>query len=350
MFNHSYRFLFVLLLSAYSYVRTLFIETYTAYEIKLSHLNIFFALVLLLTLLWEGNRLIEKYVAKKMFQNDESKTKQVLSLFLISNIWALLVVLITIEVNGVLVAHIDWGSMTNAQFKVVTMFSLCINLFLHCINTIVVYMNGYKQKQLEAEQLKTTNALAELQAIKNQINPHFLFNNLNVLSSLVMQKNNEANQFIEDFSGVYRYLLKNQDKQLVSVQTEIDFIKQYNFLLEKRFGYALNIKIDVPEKYRHYQIVPVALQMLVENAIKHNIVSNAKPLHIDIHVNGHETLVIKNNKQLKLNADTGTQIGLQNIAKRFEIITGRQIAIDETPTVFKVTLPIIQTQEEPAFA
>jgi two-component system, LytTR family, sensor kinase len=341
MFNHPYRFVFVLLLSGYSFLRTLFIETWWAYRIQASYLNIFFAIMLLLLILWEGNRLLEMATKKWLVPTEDDHIKRVVVHYGLSNIVAIAAVLITIEINGVLLGGLKWDQITSPQFKVICMFSLCINLFLHCINTVIIYFGRFQTKQLEAEKLKTINAQAELQAIKNQINPHFLFNNLNVLSSLVMQKNDDANRFIEEFSGVYRYLLKHQQSELVPLHSEVDFIRQYNFLLQKRFGTALGIEINIPEKYNHYYIVPVALQMLVENAIKHNTVNHSRPLLIDIHVNGNETLVVSNNKQPKQKPEIGTQIGLNNINKRFELVTGRKIQVDDEQQKFTVTLPIV---------
>lgn len=184
-------------------------------------------------------------------------------------------------------------------------------------------------------------AQAQVQLIKSQINPHFLFNNLNVLSGMVIKNNPEANHFIEEFSKVYRYILSNQDKELVELKSELEFITPYLFLLQKRFDEGLVISINIPEHYKTWHVVPAALQMLIENAIKHNIVSRNKPLHIDIHANGSQTLVVKNNLQPRQMVEPSTKIGLQNIKKRYELISGRDIDIKKTTTEFEVSLPLL---------
>ena len=222
------------------------------------------------------------------------------------------------------------------------MYGARVSLFLHTLNAIFFYVNAYKTKQLEAEELKRINTQAQLQSIKNQVNPHFLFNNLNVLSSLVMTDNPDANKFIEEFSTVYRHILNSQEKELIELRTELDYIKPYIFLLQKRFPDSISIVLDIPESYQNWYIVPVALQMLIENAIKHNIVSRARPLQVSIVVKG-EHLIVKNNLQLKLQVEHSTQIGLQNISQRYQIITGKAIKIDKDQNSFSVSIPLIRS-------
>jgi two-component system, LytTR family, sensor kinase len=217
-----------------------------------------------------------------------------------------------------------------------------INLFLHIINGIFVFISEYKNKQLEAEELKRIITQAQLQSIKNQVNPHFLFNNLNVLSGMVMKDNPDANKFIEEFAKVYRYILNSQDKELISLQTELDYIKPYIFLLEKRFPESISIELNIPNKYYSYYIVPAALQMLIENAIKHNVVSKARPLQISLSANGRELLTVKNNLQIKQLPETSSQIGLKNISQRYEFITGKNIEIIKDDLSFSVAIPLIQ--------
>jgi two-component system, LytTR family, sensor kinase len=180
-----------------------------------------------------------------------------------------------------------------------------------------------------------------LQLVKSQINPHFLFNNLNVLSTLVMKNNEEANRFIEEFSKVSRYILNNHDKELVDVKTELDFIKPYIFLLEKRFADGLNITIEVPQQYEKYYVIPAALQMLIENAIKHNVVSKNTPLRIDVHINGNNTIVVSNNMQLRQSVDNSTKIGLANIIKRYQLVSGKNVEVKNDTVDFTVTLPLL---------
>ena len=194
--------------------------------------------------------------------------------------------------------------------------------------------------------MRKLNAQAELQIVKNQINPHFLFNNLNVLSTLVLQNNDEANKFIEEFSKVYRYILSNHEKELVELKTELHFIRPYIFLLEKRFGNGLVVEIDVNEINHHKYIIPAALQMLIENAIKHNVISKQKPLNIKININKDNHIVVINNLQLRQSSEPSTQIGLKNIIKRYQLVADEKVIVKETLDFFSVTIPLINVAKK----
>jgi LytS/YehU family sensor histidine kinase len=186
------------------------------------------------------------------------------------------------------------------------------------------------------------NTQAQLQSVRSQINPHFLFNNLNVLSSLVLKDKNEANSFIEAFSKVYHYILRNQDKELIELQKEIDFLQPYIYLLQQRFPNGVELKTEIDDRWKNTFVVPVALQMLVENAIKHNVVSSSKPLEIKIKANGTNVLEVTNNLQPKINKEPSSNIGLNNINQRYELITGRQIKVSSNSNEFRVSLPLIE--------
>ncbi|MEP6464853.1 MAG: histidine kinase, partial [Parafilimonas sp.] len=173
------------------------------------------------------------------------------------------------------------------------------------------------------------------------VNPHFLFNNLNVLSSLVMLENPEANKFIEEFAKVYRHILSSQQEELILLQTELDFIEPYVYLLKKRFPQSIHINIDVPKVFASYFILPAALQMLMENAIKHNIASRSRPLEIKIYIDEKNNLAVYNKLQLKIPDGQSTNVGLNNISQRYDIITGKKIEIIKTADSFSVTLPLI---------
>ena len=157
-----------------------------------------------------------------------------------------------------------------------------------------------------------------------------------------MTKNEEANKFIESFSAVYRHILQSQEKELVPLQQEIEFIRPYIFLLETRFGNGLNIQMDIPESYLQTLIVPVALQMLIENAIKHNIVSVHSPLFIKLNIDDKNYLRIRNNIQLKKIKEISTQTGLANINDRYQLTTDKIILINHDEDFFEVAIPLIK--------
>ncbi len=339
MFNHRYRYLFIVGLSIYTYLSTLLCEVYRYFKIDIEWYVALFTIILLTLTIWESNRLIEPYFTKKTL----SAKNKIRSLFIFFGVGSFITTLLTIGIVFFvsMVLHSHTAKETFIPLKLNLIYAWLANLLFHLLNAIMFYFTQYKTKWMEAEQLKRISAQAELQLVKSQINPHFLFNNLNVLSALILKNTDEANKFIEEFSKVYRYILNNHDKELVDVKTEVDFIKPYIFLLEKRFSASLKINITINEKYEGFYIIPASLQMLIENAIKHNIVSKHKPLVIDIHSNGNNTIVVSNNLQLRDSVEHSTKIGLANIVKRYLLVSGKNVEIDKTGTDFTVTLPLL---------
>jgi two-component system, LytTR family, sensor kinase len=339
MFNHRYRYIFVLVLTAYTYLNTELCEVYKYFNISIEWYYALGTIGIITLLVWEGSRLLE-LVFKPWIANHKNKIKGLLLFFAAG---AAITTIFTVGVVFLIsmVLHTHSVKETIIPLKLNLIYAWLANLLFHLLNAIVFYFKEYKTKWMEAEELKRISAQSELQLVKSQINPHFLFNNLNVLSTLVLQNNNEANRFIEAFSKVYRYILSNHDKELVELKTEIDYIKPYIFLLEKRFSEGLKISINIPENEQYYFIIPASLQMLIENAIKHNVVSQTRPLYIDIHLNGNNTLVVSNNLQLRQAVENSTEIGLQNIIKRYQLVSGKDVIVDKSTTAFTVTLPLI---------
>jgi two-component system, LytTR family, sensor kinase len=338
MFNHKYRYYFIFLLAAVTYVSTLLCEVYKYFQIEIEWYYAFGTIALVTLFIWEIARLLEPLFVKRIIDNN--KVRILIYFFLVCG-----TIMFALTTTLVLAESMLLHNLTLAQsfipLKLNLIYAVLINLLFHLLNAILFYFKEYKTKSLEAEELKSITAQAELQLIKSQINPHFLFNNLNVLSSLVMQHSEDANKFIEAFSQVYRYILNNQEKELVTLQTELEFIKPYIFLLEKRFAVGLNITIDIPQKYNDTFIIPASLQMLVENAIKHNIASRSKPLNILLHANGNNTLAVSNNLQLRDMVENSTEVGLKNIIKRYQIVSGKEVLVEKNTESFKVTLPLL---------
>jgi sensor histidine kinase YesM len=296
--------------------------------------------ILLITgLTWEGNRLVEPIICKRI-SPEKSKARYLGSFFVAGNIIGASAALLIVYMVGNVLHDYSWQQNLN-PLKLNIIYVTLVNLLFHLVNTIFFFFREYQKKWMEAEELRRISSQAELELIRSQINPHFLFNNLNVLSGMVIKNNPEANKFIEEFSKVYRYILSNQQKELVELKSELDFIQPYIFLLQKRFDNGLKIDISIGERYKSHHVVPAALQMLIENAIKHNVVSRNRPLHIDIHTNGNNTLVVKNNLQLRQAAEPSGRIGLQNIRKRYELISGQDITITKTEESFEVILPLL---------
>ncbi|MBK8141925.1 MAG: histidine kinase [Chitinophagaceae bacterium] len=230
------------------------------------------------------------------------------------NIVALIAATVAVYLFGNLLHGYTWEQNLN-PLKLNIIYASLINLFLHLLNAIYFFFREYRRHWKEVEELRQTSTQAKIQLVKSQINPHFLFNNLNVLSGMVIKDNPEANHFIEEFSKVYRYILNNQEKELVELRSELEFIQPYIFLLQKRFDNGLTVSVSIPDHYKMYHVVPAALQMLIENAIKHNVVSRSRPLHIDIHANGNDTLIIKNNLQPRQAVEPPLESGCKISAK-----------------------------------
>ena len=339
MFNNKYRYIFIVVLAIYSFANSLFSEVYDYYHIRAPRLDILLVFLLMSLLIWEGNRWIGYRIEKAEWPMHPVKRLGVF--FICGILWSSFISVVMVWWMGYMALRMTWAELKMPAILIFT-YGSRINLFMHIVNAIFYYNRQFRTKELEAEELRRINTQAQLQAIKNQINPHFLFNNLNVLSSMVMQENPEANRFIEEFSKVYRHVLNNQQKELISLEEEMDSLKPYLFLMEKRFPESISIEIHIPTIYHRYLIIPVSVQMLIENAIKHNIASRAKPLKLQIQVEEGHRLSVTNNLQLKMGVEVSTHIGLQNIATRYDIITGRQVEIKKTDDQFIVFIPIIQ--------
>lgn len=196
--------------------------------------------------------------------------------------------------------------------------------------------------EIENIQLKEENISSQLKSLKDQINPHFLFNTLNTLSSVIrLDKKEEGLRFVQDLSNVYRYILESDRNNLVPVKSELMFLNSYLFMLRKRFDDKLIIDVDIPNIVLDSQIPPMVLQTLIENAIKHNEVSKASPLEIKVYAK-NQHIVVKNKLQPKSNDQESFGLGIPNLMKRYQLITGQEIIIRQTETEFIVELPIIE--------
>ena len=177
------------------------------------------------------------------------------------------------------------------------------------------------------------------ETLKNQLNPHFLFNSLNTLSSIIYHDVQQADKFIFKLSSVYRYILDQHESKLVSLDNELTFVRDFFFLQQLRDGDRIHLEIEVDQPSR-YQILPVSLQLLVENALKHNMATTEKPLNIKISMSGNQYLMVKNNRQPKQQLEGSFQIGLKNLNERVTMITGKDLIVEKNEEMFSVKIPI----------
>ncbi len=205
----------------------------------------------------------------------------------------------------------------------------------------VYFMNELKKSVEEQENLKRESLHAQLNALKTQVNPHFLFNNLNTLAAVIPEDPELAVEFVQQMSKVYRHILEVKDENSILLKEELDVVKAYGFLLKTRFGKNLDIDINVPDEKLKQRIVPFSLQLLMENAIKHNIVSSEKPLKISVFAeNGH--LLISNNLQMKNQVNESTGIGLENIRNRYKLLGDREVKVVDDGENFTVSIPLLE--------
>ncbi len=228
----------------------------------------------------------------------------------------------------------------NGIFYVISLLiTVVISAFFH---TFYLYREVQKNKVTEQKIIAGT-ASAQFDALKNQLDPHFLFNSLNVLTSLIDENPDSAQNFTTALSKVYRYVLEQKNKELVSVDEELQFAKTYVRLLKMRFEDS--IVFEIPEKANNPEakVVPLSLQLLLENAVKHNIVNDSKPLHIKIYER-EGNLIVENNLQPKKVLKKGSGVGLVNIQQRYSLLTKRKVNINKTTSAFIVQLPMLTKQ------
>jgi two-component system, LytTR family, sensor kinase len=341
-FSNKYRYWFILALSVYTYVNTAVCRVYDYFHLDILWYQALICIIIITFFAWEFSRIIYTFF-RTLIPEEKKSTRQLAFFFATGLIGSISLTALTVVVYEQFIYHVRIS--LDIPLKLTLTYTSLITLLFHLLNAIVFYIQQYKSKQLEAEELLRINAQAQLQSIKSQVNPHFLFNNLNVLSTLVLQNSKDANQFIDAFSKVYHYILQTQDQELVELEKELNFLQPYMYLLMKRFPEGVSITTDIDEHWKKFFVVPASLQMLVENAIKHNIISEQKPLHIKLYANGIPELEVSNNLQPKINKEVSSNIGLNNINQRYELITGKQIRISEGPEFFRVSIPLIEIEK-----
>lgn len=201
------------------------------------------------------------------------------------------------------------------------------------------FVQQYQANKLKEQKERVVRISTEHESLKSQIGPHFLFNSLNVLNGLISENQDKAQEFVSELSSVYRYVLEQDDKSLVSLQEEVDFGRIYMNLVQKRFEDGLEFEI-IGEIRKDYQIVPLSLQILLENCIKHNRISSEEILKVKVYIND-DYLLIKNNLQLKNQLYKSTGKGLNNIIERYKSFTRKKVEVQQTENEFIVKLPLL---------
>ena len=224
-------------------------------------------------------------------------------------------------------------------------FAIMISAIGHARGFMAAWKNSTKKEVVE-QKLIAKSANAQFESLKNQLDPHFLFNSLNVLDSLIEENPVQAQRFTNSMSKIYRYVLEQKDKELVSVEEEIDFAKTYCELLKTRFEDAVTFDFNISEEDKKGFVVPLSLQLLLENSIKHNFATSSKPLNIKIFTE-KGNLIIENNLQTRELPNTSTGVGLANIVSRYNLLTERNVFVEKSEAFFRVKLPILTEKLNP---
>jgi two-component system LytT family sensor kinase len=296
---------------------------------------IFLSCLVFTALFWFGNRWVLIRFRKRFPAFSQSKKRIVIMsvvmfgyVLFLSNILSVFVP----ENQPVIPLHFD---------RIDTNIMAILNtLIIVVIYEVIYYMGQLRVSVSEQEKLQRESLLVQITALKNQVDPHFLFNNLNTLSAILRDNPVQAETFIQQLSKLYRYILEMPEAALIDVREELDLLSAYTFLLKTRFGDNFHINVEVPPDYMDKKIVPFALQILIENAIKHNIASTAKPLTIDVYVQ-EERIIVRNNLQKKNSQLPSTKMGLRNINIRSQLLQNQEIQYITTADQFIVTVPLI---------
>ncbi len=218
---------------------------------------------------------------------------------------------------------------------------LLISIMVLAIYEAIYYYNRLMQAIREEERAKQIVVEAQFDALRNQARPHFLFNSLNTLRDIIENDPKpEAIQFVDKLSDVYRYILESGNSKLITLEQELEFARAYIHIQSERFGDNIQINWKIPNNKLHSRLVPMSLQLLLENAIKHNVISKSNPLVINISID-EENIRVENNIQTKSTQIPSTKVGLNNIEKRYDLVADRSIKIENNGEQFVVSIPLL---------
>lgn len=284
---------------------------------------------------WEGNYQIVSFARIKYPLFEDSRKRILIqgSLALIYTVSIGLLIAFLLQSTGLAKDQLGY-------YKSVVIQGLVITAIISMIYESVYYFQLWKESLLESERLKKNQARLQFESLKNQVNPHFLFNSLNTLSALIPVDPVRAERFVQEFAKNYRYVLEVKDKSFVPLDVELEFVRSYCYLQKIRFEHQLIISEDIDSGGENYYIPPLILQNLVENAIKHNSISEKHPLHIHIQLFGG-ILQVKNPIQARQGIVDSTKTGLKNIMERMKLVSNRVPEFYEKDGCFFAEIPLV---------
>jgi sensor histidine kinase YesM len=279
----------------------------------------------------------------RIFEKDRFSSKRILTGFVSSFAVSLVSIFILRVFEDVIIEKRTFAAFIAAENPANYVVAIIITFFITLSLYAFYFYKSYQENKFRQQKIIAGTANAQFESLKNQIDPHFLFNSLNVLSSLIEENPENAQRFTTSLSKVYRYVLEQKDKELVPIEEELAFARTYLNLLKMRFENSLFHELPEATPNPEAKVVPLSLQLLLENAVKHNVASEQRPLHIRIFIEG-DYLVIQNDFQKKEVMQDGQGVGLQNIINRYGIITNRKVLIEQLEKTFTVKIPILTKQ------
>lgn len=338
MLQNNWRFLWMLLVGTGIAMLLKLIITFPSNDLSNQLFGILESIIITV-LIWEGTLRYDRYLDKK-FPWDKFLKKRILFQLVPSTVYVSTVILVVLAAFDSYVCPLPFDDKQKLLIIVFVMAFL-FSIALLSLEISFQFFRKWKQSLLEVEQYKSETALARLENLKNQINPHFLFNNMSVLSSLVYKDQDKAVDFINQLSKVYRYLLDSGSCELTTLEDEMQFLQSYTYLLNIRYSPNIHFDIAVSEDALKTHIPPMSVQLLIENAIKHNEISSAAPLSISIR-SEEMWLIVENNLQLRSTVENGSGTGLKNIRSRYQFFTDREPEIVATDSHFHVKIPLLK--------
>ncbi|MEY3398425.1 MAG: hypothetical protein RL220_1019 [Bacteroidota bacterium] len=294
------------------------------------------------SIFWMGDRHITIWYRKKFQRNDEYVKRLYYS--------GTTIVLYTAGMSFILFScepMFDHSALSLTQhpgYPKALAASLVPTIVITAIYEAAFFLDRWKESIAESERLKKENTISQLEALRNQVNPHFLFNSLNTLVSIIPEDPQKGVEFVRKLSLVYRCILDLRDRQVITAKEELECLGNYIFLLESRFGDNIRFEFDVKQEDMRKFLVPLSLQMLVENAVKHNVVSHKRPLHVRI-TSGVDCLIVQNNLQRKTSGVEVNGMGLHNINERCRLTFHRGITVEEDEHNYSVSIPLVNIEE-----
>ena len=302
-----------------------------------SSLQRFIACLVFTASMWEGNRAIFIYM-RKIYSGYQQTRNRIIVQTISSLLYTIVAAIILTFLLSLVLMNCGFNK-ANVVGGIIT--SIIPTLMVTSIYESVYFFEKWKQHIQRSEALARENIQSQLEVLKSQIDPHFLFNSLNTLAALIDDSNEPAQTYLEQLSDVYRYVLLSKDKDTVTLEEELKFVDSYIYLIKARFRENVKIDNQISAEYHKYMVPHLTLQMLVENAIKHNIISKDKPLTIRLVPERDAYLSIENNIQEKSTFEKSTKVGLQNIINRYNFLTPRKIEILNKDHIFSVKIPLL---------